>query len=175
MVDHSVVEEIRRKAHGYDQYSGCSQSVLLALQEGLGIGDEESFMSATVLSGGVARRGETCGALLGALMALGLVSGRRRIEDTPSYVSAMAVADEMCDEFQRKIEEEFGFPKPLESTLCVEIQTEIYGRSFDIRNPVEREAFLAAGGHSDEGCYKTCGIGAQVAAEKLLQIMEKKE
>jgi C_GCAxxG_C_C family probable redox protein len=173
MVEHVVVGEIRRKAHGYDQYSGCSQSVLLALQEGLGIGDEESFMSATVLSGGVARRGETCGALLGGLMALGLVYGRSRIEDTPSYVSAMAVANEMCDEFQRRLEEEFGFPEPLESTLCTEIQMRIYGRSFDIRDPEDREAFLAAGGHSDEGCYKTCGIGAEVAAEKLLQIMKK--
>ena len=105
-------------------------------------------------------------------MALGLVSGRRRIEDTPSYVSAMAVADEICDEFQRKLEEEFGFPEPLESTLCVEIQTGIYGRSFDIRDPVEREAFLTAGGHSDEGCYKVCGIAAEVAARKLLQLGE---
>ena len=174
MVDHGVVEEIRRKAHGYDRHSGCSQSVLLALQEGLGIGDDESFMSATVLSGGVARRGETCGALLGALMALGLVSGRRRIEDTPSYVGAVSAADEMCDEFQRRLEEEFGFPEPLESTLCAEIQTRIYGRSFDIRDPDEREAFLAAGGHSDEGCYKVCGIAAEVAAARLLRIIENK-
>jgi len=107
-------------------------------------------------------------------MALGLVSGRRRIEDTPSYVGAMAVADEMCDEFQRRLEEGFSLPEPLESTLCAEIQTGIYGRSFDIRDPDEREAFLAAGGHSDEGCYKVCGIAAEVAAARLLRIMENK-
>ena len=77
MANEKLVEEIRRKAHGYDQYSGCSQSVILALQEGLEVGDLESFKSATVLSGGVARRGETCGALLGALMGLGLVKGGR--------------------------------------------------------------------------------------------------
>ena len=172
MVDESIVEEIREKAHEYDQHSGCSQSVLLALQEGLDIGCEDSFRSATVLSGGVARRGETCGALLGGLMALGMVCGRSRIEDTQSYFSAVAVADEICNEFQKRMEEEFGFTEPLESTLCAEIQTRIYGRSFDIRDPEERDAFLAAGGHSDEGCYKTCGIGAQVAAERLLRIIE---
>ena len=93
MVDVNLVREIRRKAHGYDEYSGCSQAVLLALQEGLGVGDLESFKAATVLSGGVARRGETCGALLGALMALGLVRGRESIEDTPSYVEAMGIGD----------------------------------------------------------------------------------
>ncbi len=170
MVDENLVKEIRRKAHGYDQYSGCSQSVLLALQEGFGIGDEESFKAATVLSGGVARRGETCGALLGALMALGMVAGRDRIENTEQYVRAVKIADEICDEFQRKLGEEFRFSEPLESTLCREIQTRIYGRSFDIRDPAEREAFLAAGGHSDEGCYKVCGIAAEVAARRLLEL-----
>ena len=171
MIDEKLVKEIRRRAHGYDQYSGCSQSVLLALQEGLEIGDEASFKASTVLSGGVARRGETCGALLGGLMALGLVAGRERMEDYEQYVKATNIANEICDEFKRRIEKEFGFREPLESTLCREIQTRIYGRSFDIRDPAEREAFLAAGGHSDEGCYKVCGIAAEVAAERLLKLM----
>lgn len=175
MVDENLVKEIRRKAHNYDRYSGCSQSVLLALQEGLDAGNEESFRSATVLAGGVARRGETCGALLGGLLALGLVHGRSMIEDTPSYVAAVAVADEICDEFQRKLEEEFGFSMPLESTLCSEIQKGIYGRSFNLKNKAEYEAFLAAGGHSDDGCYKVCGIAAEVAASRLLQITENED
>jgi C_GCAxxG_C_C family probable redox protein len=171
MSDETLVGEIRRKAHGYDQYSGCSQSVLLALQEGLEVGDLESFKSATVLSGGVARRGETCGALLGALMGLGLVKGRERIEDTPKYVDAMGIANEISDEFLRSLKAEFGFGEPLESTLCREIQTRIYGRPFDLRDSAQRDAFLAAGGHSDEGCYKVCGIAAEVAARKLLKLI----
>ena len=170
-LDEKLVKEIRRKAHGYDQHSGCSQSVLLALQEGLDIGCKESFKAATVLSGGVARRGETCGALLGALMGLGLVSGREKIEDTPQYVYAMGIGNEISDEFQRRLEAEFGFSEPLESTICREIQTRIYGRSFDLRDPPQRDAFLDAGGHSDEGCYKVCGIAAEVAAERLLELM----
>jgi len=171
MVDKSLVKDIRRKAHEYDQYSGCSQSVLLALQEGLNIGDLASFKAATALSGGVARRGETCGALLGALLALGLVAGREKMEDHDQYVHATNIAIEICEGFQRKLEKEFRFSDPLESTLCSEIQTRIYGRSFDFRDPVQREAFLAAGGHSDDGCYKVCGIAAEVAAERLLKLM----
>jgi C_GCAxxG_C_C family probable redox protein len=168
MAYEKLIAEIRRRAHSNDRHSGCSQAVLLALQEGLGVGDQESFKAATVLSGGVARRGETCGALLGALMALGLVRGRERMEDTPAYVAAMADADRLCDEFQRRLGEEFGFEEPLSSMLCREIQTRIYGRSFDIRDAEQRNAFYAAGGHSDEGCYKVCGIAAEVAAERLL-------
>lgn len=103
-------------------------------------------------------------------MALGLAYGRDRIEDTPAYVRAMAVANEISDDFQMALEEEFGFPDHLSSTLCSEIQTKIYGRSFDIRDPEEREAFLEAGGHSDEGCYKVCGIAAEVAARRLMEL-----
>ncbi|MFP3951732.1 MAG: C-GCAxxG-C-C family (seleno)protein [Candidatus Bathyarchaeia archaeon] len=164
--------EIRKKAHSYDQYSGCSQSVLLALQEGLKIGNLDSFKAATVLSGGVARRGETCGALLGALMALGLVKGRENIEDTSTYVEAMGPANDIADEFMSRLDREFDFDEPLNTTLCRDIQERIYGRSFDIRIPEERQAFLDAGGHSDEGCYKVCGVAAEIAARKLGKLRE---
>lgn len=169
--DDKLVGTIRLKAHNYDQFSGCSQSVLLSLQEELGIGDKESFKAATVLSGGVARRGETCGALIGGLMALGLVVGRERIENTEQYVKAIGIANEICEQFQSSLEEEFTFSNALETTLCREIQERIYGRAFDIRDPVDREAFLEAGGHSDEGCYKVCGIAAEVVALKLIEYL----
>jgi C_GCAxxG_C_C family probable redox protein len=168
MVDSVLVKEIRRRAHFYDKYSGCSQSVLLALQEGLGVGDSESFRAATVLSGGVARRGETCGALLGALMAVGLVDGRSRMPDTPAYAAACTEANEIANEFQRRVEREFKLKKSLNSTICWNIQNGIYGRSYDLRDTTQREAFYACGGHGDEGCPKVCGIAAEVAAERLL-------
>ena len=171
MTDAARIEEIRQRARKNIEHNGCSQSVLLALQEGLKIGDMASFKSATVLSGGVARRGETCGALLGALMALGLVYGRERMEDTARYNQATSIGIEICDEFQRRLQREFGFKEPLESTLCRELQTRIYGRSFNFRDPVEREAFKMAGGHSDKGCFKVCEVAAELAAEKLLNLL----
>lgn len=172
-MDEELVSKIRREAHNYDQYSGCSQSVLLSLQDNLGIGDMESFKAATVLSGGVARRGETCGAILGCLMALGLVAGRDDIKNYQQYSDAMGIADELCEEFKARLELEFGFDNPLETCLCSEIQRGIYGRSFTLKNPEEREAFLAAGGHSDDGCYKVCGIAAEVAARRLLELQSR--
>jgi C_GCAxxG_C_C family probable redox protein len=167
-MDEALIKEIRRRAHFYDRYSGCSQAVLLALQEGLAIGNTESFSAATVLSGGVSRRGETCGALLGALMALGLVDGRRRMYDTPFYAAACIEGDELANEFQRRVETEFNFKEPLKTTLCCDIQRGIYGRSFDLRDTEQRNNFYACGGHGDDGCLKVCGIAAEVAAERLL-------
>ena len=168
MVDDVLVKEIGRRALFYDKYSGCSQSVLLALQEGLMVGDQESFKAATVLSGGIARRGETCGALLGALMAVGLVEGRSRMPNTPVYAAACAEADIVATEFQRRVEKEFKFKEQLKSTICWDIQRGIYGRSYDLRDTLQREAFYACGGHGDDGCPKVCKIAAEVAAERLL-------
>jgi len=103
-------------------------------------------------------------------MALGLVCGRDKIEDTERYNKAMDIAAEISDEFQRRLQTEFGFKEPLESTLCRELQMKIYGRVFNFRDPAEREAFKLAGGHSDKGCFKVCDIAASVAAEKLLRL-----
>lgn len=83
------IQRAKKKAHGYDQYSGCSQSVLLSLQEEFGIGNNEVFNSATIISGGIARCGETRGAIIGALMALNLLIGREKMEETEVYREAM--------------------------------------------------------------------------------------
>jgi C_GCAxxG_C_C family probable redox protein len=165
------VKEIGRKALEYDKYSGCSQSVLLALQEAFGIGDLESFKAATVLSGGVARMGETCGALLGGLLALGLVVGREDITDTQAYRDAMVPSVEIIKEFQLRLQKTFGFTEPLENTICRDIQKRIYGESYDLTNPVSYKRFLDAGGHGDTGCPLVCSVAAEVTAEKLLTLL----
>ena len=81
-------------------------------------------------------------------MALGLMAGREQMADRPSYVRATGIADEICNGFQEKI----------------------YRRPFNLGEREDSEAFLEAGGHSDEGCYKVCGIAAEVAAARLIAL-----
>jgi len=164
------IERVKRKALENDFLSGCSQSVLGAIQEEFAIGNIDSFKAATVLSGGVARNGETCGAIIGALLALGLVIGRERTEDYDAYQGAMKVAIKVRDKFMKELKTQFDFQEELESTLCRHIQEKIYGRSFNLADDRERQAFLNAGGHSEADCPKVCGIAAQVVAEKIMEL-----
>lgn len=170
MIDKARIQRVKRKALENDFLSGCSQSVLGAIQEEFNIGNQESFRAATVLSGGVARHGETCGAIIGALLGLCLVAGRDRLEDLEAYQSSMKIADEVRDKFMKELKNQFGFEREPENTLCRHIQEKIYGRSFNLIDDEDRQAFLDAGGHGETGCPKVCGIAAEVVAKKIMEL-----
>ena len=163
--DDNLLEEVFELALQYDMdYFGWSQSVLAALQEKLGIGNKEIFKSASALAGGVARQGETCGALLGSMMAIGAVVGREKLEDKEQYQRAMEPAMEMYGTFKEKVGH----------TLCQEIHRIRFGRVYRMYIPEEREAFHQGGGHSRKGCPEVCGIAAKIASEIILRLQKKK-
>lgn len=165
-----TITQVMTRAAANDHYSGCAQAVLGALQESLPIGNTESFKAATVLSGGVARRGETCGALLGALMGLGLACGRNDMTDTAAYSRATDEAQSIVDDFKASLETEFSLGQPLTSTLCREIQARVLGRSYYLADADERAAFLENGGHDSAKCPRVCAIAAGLAARKILSL-----
>jgi C_GCAxxG_C_C family probable redox protein len=133
------------------------------LQEKLHVGSAEVFKAGSALAGGVARRGETCGALTGAIMAVCSVIGRERLEDKDQYGKAMEEAGRIYDRFN----EEVGH------TLCSEIHKKRFGRVYRLVVPEERTAFHEMGGHSRTGCPEVCGVAARIAAEVLLDIKER--
>jgi C_GCAxxG_C_C family probable redox protein len=170
MTDELVQQASRKAMDSESQFWGCSQAVLGSLQETFSIGDAESFRAGTVLSAGVARRGETCGALIGALMALGLACGRSEMADRDAYNRAMDRAQGVVDRFKDGIQSRYKLPMPLESTMCPDIQTHIYGRSYCFLDPAERKAFNDDGGHGPEGCPTVCAIAAEAAAQAIIQL-----
>lgn len=99
-----LLEEIFELAVEYDmKYFGCTQAVLAALQEKLNVGNRDVLKAGSALAGGVARRGETCGALTGAIMAIGSLVGRERLEDMEQYYKAMEPATRVYTLFKEKI------------------------------------------------------------------------
>jgi len=125
----------------------------------------------TLLAGGVVRCGETCGAIIGALAALGIVAGREKIEDVAAYRAAIPVGLELRATILKQIKDEFGFKEELTSAICWDIQDEVFGRHFDLRKPEEMAAFQEARKVSASGgCARVAGIAAEVAAKKILEI-----
>ena len=137
-------------------YEGCSRAVLQALQSHLHLEDGGALRASTALAGGIARMGETCGALIGGIMAIGLVLGREDLANIQAYRDTMAVSYQMYDRFK----EEMG------STTCFEIQKKLLGRSFDFKRDEDAEEWYKAGGL--EKCPLVCGVAARIAADIIL-------
>ncbi|MBI3988729.1 MAG: C_GCAxxG_C_C family protein [candidate division NC10 bacterium] len=156
----NLVTKIGEAAYEYERtYHGCSQCVLRALQDHLKLGNRESYKAATALAGGIARMGETCGALMGGIMAISLAFGREELEDSstsPGYTKAMELSMELCRRFQ----EAFG------TTQCREIHKALFGRSFNFWDLEERKAFVKAGGY--EKCPEVARRAAELATEVIL-------
>ncbi|MEM1655343.1 MAG: C-GCAxxG-C-C family protein [Nitrososphaerota archaeon] len=143
-----------------EEFHGCAQMTLKALQECFGLVDVEVFRAASPLSGGIARSGQTCGSLLGALLFVGLVFGRRRLERTDvseDYRKAMEVAEKVYDEFEGA----FG------TTLCRSIHERLFGRVYDLRDPRDVEEFIRSGAWNR--CAEVMSKAAEIAARKILE------
>ena len=93
---HKSAEEL------WDSGYYCAESVLLAVTRAEGIGSDLLPAVASAFCSGQARTCGPCGALSGALMALGAVLGRRSPQDSMDRV--YAAAGHMIEEF----EGEFG-------------------------------------------------------------------
>jgi len=142
-------------------YEGCTRSVLHALQTHLHLGDGQALRASTALAAGVARMGETCGAVTGGIMGIGLVLGREDLADITAYRDSMQASYEMYGRFK----EELG------STMCFTIQEGLLGRSFDFKKDDEAEQWYTSGGL--EKCPMVCAIAARIAGDIILTIQAK--
>ena len=88
-------------ANYFSQKLHCSQAVLAAFAEECGITEEEAIKLGSCFGGGM-RKGEVCGAVTGALMALGLLYGQKAAGDTEGRQLSNKVNDLMMDRFKEK-------------------------------------------------------------------------
>lgn len=98
----------------------CSQSVLVAFAEELGL-DEKSALKIGGCFGAGMCTGEICGSVVGALMAIGLKYGHCHPDDTDSKIAANHKTIEMINQFK----EQNG------SILCRDLL------GYDVNNPEE--------------------------------------
>ncbi len=80
----------------------CSQSVFCAFGMEAGLKKEACLRIAGSFGAGMARRGETCGAVTGGLMVLGLRHGMVTEGDTPAKKMNYDMAGKFMAEFERR-------------------------------------------------------------------------
>lgn len=88
--------------NSFDQGYSCSQAVFSAYAEELGLDKQISFKVSGAFGGGIARTGETCGVISGALMVIGYKHGKVKAEDKDSKEKTYIVAKEFIDRFKKK-------------------------------------------------------------------------
>ena len=83
----------------FEEKYNCSQSVLFAFANDFGLDPELALKISTAFGGGMGRKQEVCGAITGALMALGLKYGRSEGEPKEKMDFTYQKTREFIDEF----------------------------------------------------------------------------
>jgi C_GCAxxG_C_C family probable redox protein len=142
-------------SEGLGPMGNCAQTTFGVLNRHFGLAGDDYYRG---LSGfpGIGVRGETCGAVTGALLALGMAlgadPGAEPQERLPAYKASRTFAE--------RFEEVQG------STMCRNIQTAATGRWHDLAIPAEAQAFQEAGGKA--GCQSAVASGVRIAAQLIL-------
>jgi len=166
MQDGEKTKELMARAYqlGFDyekRYKGCSQCVIAAIQDTLGVRDDKVCKAATGLAAGGGLTGiGVCGAYVGGVMVLSQLCGRERSNfEDPERIrfKSFDLAKKIIDRFIG----EFG------TIICRDIQTVKFGRPYYLRDPEDFKKFEEAGGHDDK-CTDVVGKAAQIAVKLIL-------
>ncbi len=142
-------DPVERAAQLFASGISCAPAVLAAFAPGLGIDEDHAARAASCFGGGMASSGRVCGAVTGAMMAIGLGHGPGARADA----AAKKVAYDRAQELWRRFTDRHG------SIECRDIL------GLDISTP-EGHAQAAA-----QGLFKTrCAAAVRDAAEIVKEI-----
>jgi len=160
--DEAILKELDQRVDKQLTVSGhCAQTSFAVLDEQFQLEGGATLKALTPFPG-IALRGETCGAVIGCMMALGLVFGRDDLEDTSGFFNSLPPAREFC----RRFEQQVG------STNCHDILESDLGEAFDLSKLVEFQKYQECGGI--ESCSQVIRNGVRIAAKIILD-QEKSE
>ncbi len=84
----------------FEQEFNCAQALLMMFGPSLGLDKKTAARLGAPFGGGMLRSGETCGAVCGALMVLGLKFGNSDNHDKKSKEAAYRQAEEFIEKFK---------------------------------------------------------------------------
>ncbi len=138
----------------------CAKGSALSLLEAFGLGNME-IIRALAPFPGLSMSGGICGPVAGGLIALGLYFSDKdpaNFENVSHYIAGR--------QYLQRFKAVFG------SLSCPDIQELLLGKCYDpFAGPDEREGFNQSGAR--EKCPVAPGLGARMAAEIIIESMEK--
>ena len=161
-----ILDRVQLRGEEYEYGShNCAKGSALAVMEEFGLCKDMKFIKALSPFPGFGMTGWICGGVTGGLMALGLYFGSNDATDYNATGRTMTAAREFIPRFEQA----------LGTILCPKIQEKvIFDRYMDPRASEENfEAFKENQGY--ERCALPPGIGARIAAEIIIESMEKKQ
>lgn len=153
-----IIKELEEKAEKYlPMYGSCSQASFAALNEQFEMNSDKTIRALKPFTGGVALRGETCGAVSGAMAAIGLTFEPEYHDGNEHASPSFEYAHLFFDRFTEK----FG------STRCYGVQEHQYGRSYNALDPEDRELFIEASKNGK--CMEVVKTAVVIAGDIIME------
>jgi C_GCAxxG_C_C family probable redox protein len=144
------MDKVQKAIECFKEGFSCSQAVFSSFCEPLGLDRNNALKIAQSFGGGMAHMGETCGAVTGAFMAIGLKHGRTRADDD----SAKEKTYELVQEFVRRFRSRYG------SIICKELLGYDLSKNDEVKEAQEKHLF-------DEFCPKLVKTAAEILEDLL--------
>lgn len=96
------MSEIEKAVSRFQKGHSCSQAVFSAYAPILGVSEKTALKIASSFGGGMARMGETCGAVTGAFMVIGLKYGRVDPQDEQAKEKNYEIVNQFVKRFKSR-------------------------------------------------------------------------
>jgi C_GCAxxG_C_C family probable redox protein len=144
------MDKVQKAIDCFKEGFSCSQAVLAAFCEPLGLDRDTALKISQSFGGGMAHMGETCGAVTGAFMAIGLKHGRIHAADEKAKEKTYA----LVQEFVRRFRCRYG------SIICRDLLGYDLNKEDEVKKAQEKQLF-------DEFCPKLVQVAAEILEDLL--------
>ena|GEM_PF-470297 len=154
-----LLKELEEKVNKFmPMYRSCSSTSFAALNEQFKLKGDNAIRALMPFAGGIAGKGETCGAVSGCMLALGFffesIDQKAKQQLPPSFLHGAAFMDR--------------FKKEFSSTRCKEVVKHQFGRYYDFHNPEDQKQFVAVSMKTGK-CMEVIKKAVLIAGDIILE------
>jgi C_GCAxxG_C_C family probable redox protein len=155
-----ILKELEEKVVKFlPKHRSCALASFGALNEQFELhADNKTLRALMPFTGGIALKGETCGAVSGSMLGIGYFFESMNSKGKEGAGSSISYGGVFFDRFTK----EFG------STRCKEVLKHQYGRSYDFLNPEEQKLFMEASEKSNK-CLEVVKKAVLIAGDIILK------